>query len=329
MKPSRILPLCAFLLPAGGCSGVQSALQPSGREAAEIGGLFWTVTGLSAFVTLLVILLLVVALWGPRSWRRQLGREWIIFAGGIVFPVVTLSLLLGYGLFVLQAGYSRSGGQDTPDITIEGERWWWRVTYHGEAGTDVASANELRLPVGQDVSVRLITDNVIHSFWVPRLAGKLDMIPGRSNVITLRATQAGVSRGQCAEYCGGAHALMSFYVVALDPADYARWREDAAAPAREPQTAQERRGQRLFLDNGCGACHAIRGTEADGRIGPDLTHLGSRRSLAAAALPNNPEAIARWIRDNQHIKPENLMPAFGQFSPDELDALATYLWSLK
>lgn len=312
-----------------GCAGVQSALSPAGREALDIDPLFWTVTGISAFVTLLVAVLVAVALYGPLAWRQRLGREWIVIGGGVVFPVVVLTLLLVYGLMAMQAGATRAGQAEGPGITVVGKRWWWEVVYETPQGERVVSANELRLPVGRATPLRLETTDVIHSFWAPRLAGKLDMIPGRTNVLTVEPTEPGISRGQCAEYCGGAHALMSFYVVAMPQDAFDAWLANEAAPAKAPAGEAEHRGQRLFLENGCGACHAVRGTEATGAIGPDLTHLASRHSLAAATLPNTQEAIARWIVENQHVKPDNLMPEYDYLSRDELSAISAYLAGLE
>ncbi|WP_225766877.1 c-type cytochrome [Inquilinus sp. Marseille-Q2685] len=314
--------------PPGGCAGVQSALVPRGTEAQEIDALFWTVTAISAAVTVLVLVVTAVALRGPGGWRRVLATDRIVVGGGIVLPVVVLSALLVYGLLVMQAGAARSRSAEGPGVTITGKRWWWQVVYQDRDGREIVSANELRLPVGRPVAVRLETDDVIHSFWAPQLGGKLDMIPGRSNTLTLEATEAGVSRAQCAEYCGGAHALMSMHVVALEPDAYDSWLAAEAAPAREPALEPARRGRDLFLRNGCGACHAVRGTEAGGTIGPDLTHVGGRLSLGAAALPNDAEAFARWIADNQHVKPGNLMPPYHSLSPDDLAAIAAYLEGL-
>lgn len=329
---TRAARLLLTLLPAAalsGCGGVQSALSPSGAEAIEIDPLFWTVTGISALVTALVTGLVAVALFGPARWRGALGKDWVVWGGGIVFPVVVLSGLFVYGLVVLQAGATRAGAAGEPTITIIGKRWWWDVIYTLPDGTTFRSANELRLPVGQAVAIRLESDNVIHSFWAPQLAGKLDMIPGRTNVLTLEATQAGASRGQCAEYCGGAHALMAFWVVAMAPDDYANWLARAASDAEAPETDEQARGRDLFVQSGCGACHTVRGTEADGVLGPDLTHVGSRRTIAAGVLPTTQAAIASWIVENQHIKPENLMPEYHLFEPQELRAVSAYLAGLE
>lgn len=319
--PALAAPLC-------GCTGVQSALTPRGTEAQEIAPLFWTATGVSVAVTVLVLVVTAVALRGPEGWRRVLATDRMVVGGGIVLPVVVLSALLIYGLVVMQAGAARSRSAEGPGVTITGKRWWWQVVYQDRDGREIVSANELRLPVGRPVAVRLETDDVIHSFWAPQLGGKLDMIPGRTNVLTLEASQAGTSRAQCAEYCGGAHALMSMHVVALEPDAYESWLAAEAAPARPPASEPERHGLQLFLQNGCGACHAVRGTEAEGTIGPDLTHVGGRLSLGAAALPNDAAAFARWIADNQHVKPGNLMPPYRILSPDDLAAIAAYLEGL-
>lgn len=311
-------------LGVGGCSGSQSALAPLGEEARQIATLFWGMTAFLALVLVGVGVLAVLAIRGGPRLRARLARERFVIAAGLIFPAVALTALLAYGLVVMR---SRASADDDAAfrVAIVGELWWWRVTYMLPDGRRIESANELRIPVGAPVALDLQTADVIHSFWVPSLAGKLDMIPGRTNVLTLRATEPGVSRGQCAEYCGGAHALMSFHVVALPPQDFSAWLEREAAPA-PPSDAP---GARVFAEAGCGACHTLRGTSARGTIGPDLTHVGGRLSLAAATLPNDAEAFARWIRDNQHIKPGNAMPPYGILTGGELTALAAYLESLK
>jgi cytochrome c oxidase subunit 2 len=235
-----------------------------------------------------------------------------------------LSALLGYGFTAMSANAPASS-EKAMRIAVIGEQWWWRVIYQTRDGRRVESANELRIPVGQPVILELTSADVIHSLWIPTLAGKLDMIPGRTTRLRVIASKPGVSRGQCAEYCGGAHALMSFHVIATDATEFEAWLGREAAGAQ----AADRKGEQLFQGSGCGACHAIRGTEAKGTIGPDLTHVGSRLSLAAAALPNDAASLARWIRDNQHIKPDNRMPPYRIFGEQELAALSAYLASLK
>lgn len=323
-------PLAALpALALSGCRDVQSILSPIGPEADRVHLLSWILFAGSGAIFLAVLVLAALALIGTPQSRRWLATERLVIGGGIVFPVITLSVLLIYGFGVMRAGGTVAADGEPLRVEVVGEQWWWRVVYGDAGGERVETANELRIPTGRAVELSLTTADVIHSFWVPNLAGKVDMIPGRTNRLTLLADSPRVSRGQCAEYCGGAHALMSFFVIALPPEEFARWYEAARAPARDPQTEQERRGQALFLASGCGACHTVRGTPAAGTIAPDLTHVGSRRSLAAATLPNDAAALARWIRDSQHIKPENRMPPYGIFSEGELDALAAYLASLR
>jgi cytochrome c oxidase subunit 2 len=214
-------------------------------------------------------------------------------------------------------------------IEVVGEQWWWRVTYAGPGGTTIASANEMRMPVGRPVAFTLKSADVIHSFWVPSLGGKVDMIPGRTTHLLLTAERPGVYRGQCAEYCGGPHALMAFEVIALPPTEYDDWLRREASPAVAPASDIAQRGQALFIAAGCGTCHTIRGTAANGAIGPDLTHLGSRRSVGIDTLKLTHANLVRFIAENQHIKPGNRMPEFRIFQPDERDALAAYLISLR
>jgi cytochrome c oxidase subunit 2 len=322
--------MAAFIsLVLTGCKELQSALAPQGAEAAQVALLFWVMTWIGVAILVGVMTLTAIAISGRDRWRRRLRSDQLIIGGGIVFPVVLLSTLLVTALFITGAESSSRAGAASMRIAVSGERWWWRVTYQAPDGAAVESANEIRIPAGQRVALELTSPDVIHSLWAPRLAGKLDMIPGRTTVLTVVANEPGVSRAQCAEYCGGAHALMSLYVVAMTPPDFKAWLAREAAPAQAPASERQHAGQDLFFAGGCGACHAIRGTRANGVIGPDLTHLGSRMSLAAATLPNDAGSIARWIRDNQHIKPENRMPPYRIFSDTELQSLASYLAGLK
>jgi cytochrome c oxidase subunit 2 len=206
-------------------------------------------------------------------------------------------------------------------IEVTGEQWWWRVRYLDARGErDFETANEIRIPAGQPVQLELKSADVIHSFWVPSLAGKLDMIPGRTNRLTLNAARPGEYRGQCAEYCGGPHAFMAFFVIAETEDGFAGW---IASQRREAGKANS-----LFVAR-CGACHTVRGTAAAGTLGPDLTHVGSRRTIGAALLPMNRGSLAGWIASSQHLKPGNLMPSFRHFSGEELRELAAYLESLE
>jgi cytochrome c oxidase subunit 2 len=312
-----------------GCKEMQSALAPLGAEAEQVALLFWVMTWIGTLILFGVMILAAVAIFGREHWRRHLRSDQLIIGGGIVFPIVLLSTLLIAALFITGAESSSRAGPAAIRIAVSGEQWWWRVSYRAPGGGRVESANEIRLPAGQRVAFALTSPDVIHSLWIPRLAGKLDMIPGRTTVLNVVANEPGISRAQCAEYCGGAHALMSLYVVAMPPQEFDAWLRHEATPAQPPATPQERIGQELFFAGGCGACHAIRGTDATGSVGPDLTHVGSRTSLAAGILPNDAEAIARWIRNNQDIKPDNRMPPYRIYSEDELHSLAQYLAGLK
>ena len=312
-----------------GCSGVQSALDPISPNAARI----WQLGALMVIGAALILLIVCAALWiamrGSDAARRRLSGNSAIIAGGIAFPVVVLTVLLAYSLWLMRTKIATAATQPQLRIEVTGEMWWWRVSYVGTQDRRVASANEIRIPVGREVAFTLKSADVIHSFWVPSLAGKLDMIPGRTNTLRVRADRPGTYRGQCAEYCGGAHARMAFDVIAMAGAEFDAWFATAAGSAAEPADPVAQRGRTLFLAAGCGACHAIRGTPAAGTIGPDLTRVGSRRSIAAASLPATPAHLAQFIEDGQQIKPGNRMPPFRVFKPDELDAIALYLAGLK
>jgi len=276
-----------------------------------------------------------VALYGSDTLRARLGGEGVVKWFGLVVPAGVLFLLLAWGL-TLAAGLTTIQG-DELRMRVSGNIYWWRVSYLDAAGKELhADANELHIPVGRPVVIDMVSEDVIHSFWVPKLGGKMDMIPGRTNRLKLQADRAGVYGGQCAEFCGGAHSLMGFVVVAHEPEDWQRW--NAARLARQqPQPAgaaapvddEVLRGSRLFGEAGCAACHRIAGTAAQGLSGPDLTHIGSRQSLGAGILPNHRGTLIGWIGDSQSIKPNNRMPAYRSLPADELNALAAYMASLR
>lgn len=326
-------PLLLPLLLAG-CDGVQAVLSPAGPEAAEVATLSWVLFIGGAAIFVGVMALAAYALLSPPARRRWLSRPATVVAAGGIFPVVTLTVLLTYGLVLTEWTQTTAetpvAGATPLRIDVVGEQWWWRVTYLDDDGAPVfETANEIRIPVGRPVQFTLRSADVIHSFWVPKLGGKRDMIPGRVNQLTLTASEPGLFRGQCAEYCGGPHAMMAFEVMALAPAAFDQWLDAQRQPARAPADDFARQGLALFLGHGCGACHSVRGTAAAGRIGPDLTHLGGRRTLAAASFPTNQGTLAGWIADNQHLKPGNHMPAFAVFTGVELRALAAYLEGLE
>jgi cytochrome c oxidase subunit 2 len=276
--------------------------------------------GITILVLVLVVTLLALA--GRGRARRAVASERTILLAGLWLPVAVLSALLVYGFGLLEQ--AAADGESDLEIEVTAEQWWWRVVYRHEDGSSTETANELRIPVGRSVRLELHSADVIHSFWVPALAGKRDMIPGRVNELALAAGVPGTYRGQCAEYCGGAHALMSFYVVAEPTAAFNAWleRERADASAADPTGAE------LFAAAGCGGCHAIRGTESSGEIGPDLTHVGGRLSIGAGTLGTSASGFTEWLRSHQLLKPSNRMPPFEALTAGDSARLAAFLETL-
>jgi cytochrome c oxidase subunit 2 len=297
--------------------GLQSALNPRSAQAAAASELAWLLFAGAGVVFLVVMMLVAYAAWKHPKW---LGRQSTIVVAGAVLPAIVLLALLLHSLSLVAA--ASDGRAPAVRVQVVAHQWWWRVRYlHADGSVDFETANEIRIPAGQPIEIALASADVLHSFWVPNLAGKLDAIPGRTQRLRFTARDAGMSRGQCAEYCGGPHAQMALWVVAEPDDTFARWRETQRLPARA--------SDETFLAY-CAACHAIRGTPARGTLGPDLTHVGSRFSLAAATLPNDTGALAAWIVSSQHIKPGNLMPQFpAQFDGETLERLAAYLAALE
>lgn len=325
---ARSIPVIAGASWLAGCSGPQSALDPAGIGAERIAGLFWWMAAGAVVIWLAVVALAVYAGRvepGPHSERRT---KILIIGGGALVPTLVLGVLLSFGLAELP-GLVAPAPEGSLRIAVSGEQWWWRVRYLPPGGAPFELANEIRLPVGEPAQFLLDSPDVIHSFWVPSLGGKIDMIPGRVTRLALEPTRTGTFRGACAEYCGDSHALMNFYVVVEEREDFDRWLEHQRAPARPPAGALAQRGRESFLANGCGACHTVRGTPADGVVGPDLTHVGSRVSLGAGILPNEPDDYLRWVARTDHVKPGVHMPAFGMLPPGELRALAAFLEGLE
>jgi len=279
-------------------------------------------------VWMAVAALTIYAMRGRKSASEARQAKFLIIGGGVLVPTVVLAALLVYGLAMLPELVARAP-EGSMKIAVTGEQWWWRVRYQLPDGEEVVLANEIRIPVGEPVEFQLDSADVIHSFWIPSLGGKMDMIPGRRTRLALEPTRTGTFRGVCAEYCGASHALMAFYVVVMEKAEFAQWLAQQRQPAPQPVEPIAAQGRDHFLANGCSACHTIRGTEADGVVGPDLTHVGSRLSVGAGILPNEPEAFVRWIARTDKVKPGVTMPHFGMLPPEELRALAAYLESLK
>jgi cytochrome c oxidase subunit II len=319
-------PLLALMPIVAGCDGPQSALVAAGRDAERIGHLF-TVMAWGALIIWIAVVVIAVYTIRVRDPHSPRTANLLILGGGVALPTIVLGALLAYGLPVLPALLTAAPAGSLR-IHVTGKQWWWRVQYMTPGGV-VETANELRLPVGERVELQLGSPDVIHSFWVPSIAGKMDMIPGRVTRLALEPTRTGVFRGACAEYCGASHALMAFAVVVVEPDEFATWLEAQARPARPPADTLAARGETAFLANGCTACHTIRGTAAVGPIGPDLTHVGSRLRIGAGTLQNEPEAFVRWISDTDRIKPGVHMPAFRALSREDVAALAAYLEGLQ
>ena len=321
-------------------SGSQSALAPAGRQAAALADLFWWMLIGTGVVWAVVVGLAVYATYFSRRPLSQRGARILIIGGGVVVPSVVLTGLLVYGLAMLPELLA-AAPPGALEVHVTGHQWWWRVRYPpaingqpsgpGQPPRDegVELANEIHLPVGRPVEFTLESPDVIHSFWIPSLGGKVDMIPGRSTRLLLEPTQVGTYRGVCAEYCGTAHALMSFVVVVESQQDFERWLDRERRVAVEPSTTEQRRGAEVFLASGCGACHSVRGTPARSRVGPDLTHVAGRRSIGAGTLPRSSDAFHLFVSRTDEIKPGVHMPAFGMLPPEDLHQLATYLEGLE
>ena len=327
----------AFLLLLGGCAGQQTPLAPGGEQAASLFTLFGLMMAVTSVFYVLVLGFLGWAAWRARGhWSRGaapvvepddvgLSRSLVVWAALII---AGLFLLVG-GSFVAERALASARAREALQVSVTGHQWWWRIQYRDPAtGAVVETANELHLPVGRTARIELGAADVIHSFWVPNLSGKLDMIPGRANSVDITPRQLGWFRGQCAEFCGAQHAHMAFSVKVDTPAEFAAWLAAQARPAATPADAAAARGQRVVVGGQCAMCHVIRGTAAGGRAGPDLTHIGSRRTLAAGTLVNTRGGMQGWIAHPQAIKPGTMMPPVA-LDPADADAVSRYLESLK
>jgi cytochrome c oxidase subunit 2 len=315
------------------CSGFQSSLDPSGSGARAIHTVwqlfFWT----CAAVFLVVVVGLIGAMlrgrhlpadpppqmWPEPARERRLDR---LLQVGIA---ISVAILLVFTLASYSVGTTLFySPENALDVELTGHRWWWEVRY---PGSGFATANEIHVPVGTPVRLTLRSEDVIHSFWVPNLHGKMDLIPGQTNRLVLTAERAGIYRGQCAEFCGQQHAFMALYVVAASEPEISRWRERENRPATEPATDVAKHGRQIFADN-CAVCHTIRGFKDEGKLAPDLTHVASRLSIGAGRLPNSRGNRAGWIVDAPGLKPHVYMPSF-PLPPDDLQALLDYLDTLR
>jgi cytochrome c oxidase subunit 2 len=332
-------PLNFLLLPS------QSALDPAGPQAGRIGGLWWLMLYTLTAVFVIVMCFLLIA-----SFRRRKaggGKELVApetkpdasterRMSHTVMTGVGLTILILFGLLIAsfltgRALYSIANADNSSVLTINvtGHQWWWDVKYDSLTPSQiVTTANEIHIPVGRPVRFKLTSQDVIHSFWVPNLHGKTDLIPGHVTDTWIRADRTGTYRGQCAEFCGHQHAHMAFTIVVESEEQFMAWYQAQLRPAPTPATAEQTRGQQVFLTSPCIMCHKIQGTDAGGAVGPDLTHISGRQTIAAGTLGNTRENLASWIMDSQKIKPGNRMPPHN-LQPQDLQALLDYLQSLR
>jgi cytochrome c oxidase subunit 2 len=321
-----VVTAAAALLAAAGCGRAGSIVSPKGSEAHRIAGTWWLVFGLASAVYLVVGGLIVFAALRGRRRRAPSGLRdnAFIWIGGLAVPLAILLVLAAVTVNTTSA--LRNPSRRALQVDVEGKLWWWSVHY---VGTDVVTANEIHLPAGQPVDLRLTSDNVIHSFWVPELAGKEDTIPGQTNHLRFTADEPGVYLGRCAEFCGLQHAHMDIVVVVDTPGRFGRWLARRESATGAPESEETTRGAVVFQREACAGCHTIRGTTATGHVGPDLTDFGSRRTIGAGVLENTRPNLERWIEDAPREKTGIRMPPFRSLPAVDITALAQYLESLK
>jgi cytochrome c oxidase subunit II len=330
-----------LLLPlvVAGCDGIQSVTGGQGRDSQSFNSLFTFFNIVTGVLFLLVLAFLLAAILRRRGSRSDgISDEGTVATqeGALNKGLIGWTVFIALGLAVLTIaswlGDRRAAaGSARPivDITVTARQWWWQVDYQGvQANQGFTTANEIHLPVGVPARITLKSQDVIHSFWIPNIAGKQDLIPGRQNDILVTPTAEGVFRGQCAEFCGLQHAHMAFDVVVESPEAFARWRRAQLAPPPAPDNSLRKAGYDYVTTRECATCHNISGTPASGRFGPDLTHLASRRSIGAGTYPMSRGHLYGWVADPQSAKPGNQMPVVG-LEPDELHAVVAYLESLK
>ena len=300
-----------------------SALDPQGDSAKSVASVAWLMFGLATAVYVVVAAFIILGALRGRGTDEgkpsRISDGAFIWVGGLLVPTAILGLLAV--VTVKTTDSLRKPDPNPVRIEVTGYQYWWAVRYPDE---EITTANEIRVPAGRPVEIGLRTRDVIHSFWVPQLAGKVDLVPGQRNLIRFTAEHPGEYRGQCAEFCGLQHAKMAFLVVAEESSDYERWIARQQRPRGGPSTEREAQGELVFMRQACAGCHTIKGTEARGTRGPDLSDFGSRRTLGAVATPNTRANLAGWIENSQSIKPGNLMPPVN-LEPDELLSLIEYL----
>lgn len=331
IQRARRVAVTGLAFVAASCAGERSSLDPAGVEAERVADLFWIMLAGAVVIWSFVIGLgIYVTRKSPQPRSERTGLHLIVW-GGCVFPTVVVTGLVVWSLDLMP---ELRRAADGPTIAISGERFWWRIAYDVEGGPGVVrnlpeggvpSANEIWLPLDRRTEILLSSPDVIHSFWVPALAGKMDAIPGRVTRLVVEPTRAGSYGGACAEFCGDTHAQMLLRAVVVPEDEFRAYVESQAAPA----AVTEGPGLDLFLRHGCAACHTVRGTPAAGVVGPDLTHVGGRETIAAGVLAATVENIASFIASPDHAKPGVEMPAFGMLPETEIASIAEWLGSLK
>lgn len=308
-----------------------SMLAPQGPIAGDIAALSWFMIILGSLIFIGVMVYLAYAIWGNRGHeleeelKRPNEGSGIVLTWGVGFTALVLVVLFGLNITTMRAINQTANGGEGLVIDVIGRQWWWEVQYKQQG---FETANEIRIPVGQPVTLRLTTKDVIHSIWIPELNGKLDLIPNQVNELTLLADQTGEFWGECAEFCGTQHAKMKLMVIAQTDQEFAAWMEHQQTIPPPPEGELAIEGQQVFLGSACVYCHNVEGTNASGDLGPDLTHLGSRRTLGAGILEYSLGNVGLWVLDSHQYKPGNLMPAM-DLSEQELGELLAYLKTLE
>jgi cytochrome c oxidase subunit II len=337
IKRASILAVACFCV--AGCTGPQSAFTDAGDASQVISRLFYWMVGGAVVIWLIVVGGAVYAVRSQRTYDLVATRR-IIIGGGAIFPTVVLAGLLSYGL-ALMPRLQSPAPEGSLTVQVDGVRWWWRVRSldpdaHAIGDTVIKPssvggidlANEIVLPVNEPVEFKLSSEDVIHAFWIPALGGKIDMIPGRHTRLKLLPLKTGSYRGVCAEYCGEAHTQMAFTVRVVSREEFDRWINGQREPV-QAAVIEAHPGWQVFRTRGCGACHTLRGTIANGVVGPDLTHVGSRGSIGAGWLENDVENFKRWLMKIKSIKPGVEMPQFDSLTEVELQQLAEFLEGLQ
>ncbi|HYK20186.1 MAG TPA: cytochrome c oxidase subunit II [Pyrinomonadaceae bacterium] len=340
----RLVQLCVVLgtmLCSSACGGIQNSINPAGPNARSLSRLWWLMFIVCSIVFVIVMIAVLLTL-RHRAREPQSESTPIVEPPpeqerrfrNVVLSAVTMTAIILFVFLIVSFSAGRSltadlGQKNGLSIEVTGHQWWWEVRYNDvDASNIFTTANEIHIPVGVPVLFTLKGADVIHSFWVPNLAGKKDLIPGKNNSVWLQADKPGVYRGQCAEYCGLQHARMALWVVAEPQEQFNAWRQNQTQGSIPPTTDSQKHGQQVFLTSTCVMCHAINGTPAGSNFGPNLTHVASRNTIAAATLSNTRDHLGQWIKDSQSFKPGNRMPQ-NTLNDSDLQSLLDYLQSLK